>query len=63
MLDGYRGVWFYTTNNAFYSLLQPQSQSPIGSFEGHLSYDFNKLHGYSCIFSLAPRDRWTLPRS
>jgi hypothetical protein len=48
VLDGYGGVWFYTTNNAFYSVPnpQPQTQSPIGAFEGHLSYDFNKLHGW-----------------
>ena len=48
VLDGYGGVWFYTNNNAFYSVPnpQPQSESPIGSLEGHLSYDFNKLHGW-----------------
>jgi hypothetical protein len=45
VLDGYAGVWFYTTNNAFYSTPnpQPQTESPIGSLEGHLSYDFTKL--------------------
>ena len=44
VLDGYGGVWFYTTNSAFYSLPnpQPQTQRPIGSFEGHLSYDIGK---------------------
>jgi len=46
ILDGYGGVWFYTTNPEFFSHNQfspgtnTQSQSPIGSFEGHLSYDF-----------------------
>ncbi len=51
ILDGYGGVWFYTTNNAFYSVPtpQPQTQSPIGSFEGHLSYDFNKLHAWASL--------------
>jgi hypothetical protein len=41
LLDGYAGVWFYTTNQAFYAgaVTQPQSQSPIGSLEGHLGYD------------------------
>ncbi len=42
VLDGYAGVWFYTTNPDYFSLPLPKSQSekPIGSFEGHLSYDF-----------------------
>jgi len=44
LLDGYGGVWFYTTNNEFFSVPnpQPQTEQPIGSFEGHLSYDFSK---------------------
>jgi hypothetical protein len=46
VLDGYMGVWLFTTNNdfwsrnAFYAGTRSQSQSPIGAFEGHLSYDF-----------------------
>jgi hypothetical protein len=42
VLDGYAGVWFYTTNPAFISVPvpKPQSEAPIGSFEGHLSYSF-----------------------
>ena len=45
ILDGYAGVWFYTTNDAFFSIPtpQPQTQAPIGSLEGHLSYDFQKF--------------------
>jgi len=45
VLDGYAGAWFYTTNpeffshNAFFPGSQSQTQKPIGSFEGHLSYD------------------------
>jgi hypothetical protein len=44
ILDGYAGVWFYTTNDAFFSppRPQPQTEEPIGSFEGHLSYDLGK---------------------
>jgi hypothetical protein len=51
VLDGYAGLWFYTTNGAFYSvpIPRPQTQSPIGSFEGHLSYDFNKLHSWASL--------------
>jgi len=45
VLDTYGGVWLYTTNPEYYSHNQvypgtrSQQQSPIGSFEGHLSYD------------------------
>ena len=41
VLDGYAGVWFYTRNPAYYSIPEPkpQSEDPIGSFEGHLSRD------------------------
>jgi hypothetical protein len=49
VLDGYAGVWFYTTNPAFYSspVPRPQAKTPIGSFEGHLSYDFKARHWVS----------------
>jgi hypothetical protein len=46
VLDGYMGVWFFTTNsdfwsrNIYYSGTRSQSQNPIGALEGHLSYDF-----------------------
>lgn len=46
ILDGYAGVWFFTTNPEFFSHnshfpgTRSQSQQPIGSFEGHLSHDF-----------------------
>jgi hypothetical protein len=45
VVDAYGGVWFYTTNPKFFSQNQynpgitAQTQEPIGSFEGHLSYD------------------------
>jgi hypothetical protein len=45
VLDGYFGVWFFTTNNDFWSRniyyagTRSQSQQPIGALEGHLSYD------------------------
>jgi hypothetical protein len=46
ILDAYGGAWFYTTNSEFFSHNQfspgtnTQTQTPVGSFEGHLSYDF-----------------------
>ncbi len=45
VLDAYGGVWLFTSNPVFFSRNQynrgttAQSQSPIGVFEGHLSYD------------------------
>lgn len=41
ILDGYAGVWFYTTNPTFFagSVSAQQHEAPIGSLEGHLSYD------------------------
>ena len=42
VLDGYGGAWFYTTNSADFHIPRPapQTEEPIGSFEGHLSRDF-----------------------
>ena len=41
VLDGYAGVWFFTKNDDSYSPTgpQPQTENPVYSFEGHLSYD------------------------
>ena len=42
LLDTYGGVWFYTTNPASYAIPtpKPQTEDPIGSFEGHISRNF-----------------------
>ncbi len=55
VLDGYAGVWFFTTNQHFFSnpVPRPQSEGPIGSFEGHLSYDAKNFQGKTPLwFSL-----------
>lgn len=45
LLDTYGGAWFFTTNPEFFSHNEynpgviRQSKSPVGEFEGHLSYD------------------------
>jgi hypothetical protein len=41
VLDGYAGVWFYTRNSASFDgpIVAPQTEAPVGSFEGHLSYN------------------------
>ncbi|HTR23974.1 MAG TPA: transporter [Terriglobales bacterium] len=40
ILDGYAGAWFFTTNHEYYPGTNSQTQQPITSLEGHLSYDF-----------------------
>ena len=42
ILDAYAGGWFYTKNNASFALPlpKPQTEAPIGSFEGHISRNF-----------------------
>jgi hypothetical protein len=46
VVDGYAGMWFFTTNhdfwsrNAYFPGTRSQSRKPIGAFKGHLSYDF-----------------------
>jgi hypothetical protein len=49
VLDGYAGAWFYTTNPQYFSPPhpQPQTEAPIGSFEGHLSYDVKPRFWFS----------------
>jgi hypothetical protein len=44
ILDGYGGAWLYTTNPMSFSIPrpEPESEEPIGSFEGHLSRDFGR---------------------
>ena len=44
IVDAYGGVWFFTTNSAFFStpVPLPQSEGPVGSFEGHLSRQLGK---------------------
>jgi hypothetical protein len=43
IIDAYGGVWFFTINNAFFSTPPlPQTEGPIGSFEGHLSRQLGK---------------------
>jgi hypothetical protein len=51
LFDAYGGAWFYTTNDASFALPtpQPQTEHPIGSFETHLSYDFNRFRGWASL--------------
>lgn len=58
VLDAYGGAWFYTTNPQFFNrpFPVPQTQAPVGSFEGHLSYDFQKLFGKAKLHGWASLD-------
>jgi hypothetical protein len=51
VIDGYGGAWFYTTNSASFDVPvpSPQTESPIGSFEGHLSYDFGRSRAWASL--------------
>jgi hypothetical protein len=48
VFDAYMGVWFFTTNqdfwsrNVYYAGTRSQTQKPIGASEGHLSYDVKR---------------------
>jgi len=48
VVDGYAGVWFFTTNNDFWSRnayfpgTRSQTLKPMGTLETHLSYDFKQ---------------------
>ena len=58
VLDAYGGVWLYTTNQQFFNMPSsvPQTQAPVGSLEGHLSYDFKKLFGRAKLHGWASLD-------
>jgi hypothetical protein len=58
LLDGYAGVWFYTANSAFFDIPvpKPQTEAPVGSLEGHLSYDFKRFGGLKKLKGWASLD-------
>jgi hypothetical protein len=37
-VDGYAGVWLFTTNNAFYTGSSIRTQQPVFALQGHVSY-------------------------
>jgi hypothetical protein len=43
IFDLYTGVWFFTKNESFYPGKAVRSQEPMGTLQGHLSYNFNPL--------------------
>ncbi|HSF44445.1 MAG TPA: transporter [Chitinophagaceae bacterium] len=39
MIDAYAGLWLFTKNTAFYPGNTVRTQNPMGTFQGHLSYN------------------------
>ncbi len=42
LVDAYAGVWLFTTNRSFYPGTAVRTQDPMGTFQGHLSYNFRR---------------------
>jgi len=42
LLDAYGGVWLFTTNETYYPGNAVREQEPMGTFQGHLSYNFTR---------------------
>jgi hypothetical protein len=42
LLDLYSGLWLFTANDTFYPGHASRSQSPMGAFQAHVSYNFTR---------------------
>ena len=42
LLDVYGGIWLFTTNRTFFPGTSVREQEPMGTFQGHLSYNFKR---------------------
>jgi hypothetical protein len=42
LIDAYAGLWLFTPNNESYPGAQTKTQAPMGSFQTHLSYNFQR---------------------
>jgi len=60
ILDGYAGAVFFTENQESFSIPtpQPQTKSPYGSFEGHLSYDAKNYRGKPTLWFSLDSNFW-----
>jgi len=43
LIDFYTGIWFFTRNESYYPGSSVRTQHPLGSFQGHLSYNIQPL--------------------
>jgi hypothetical protein len=42
LFDAYAGLWLFTPNNESYPGTQVKTQAPLGSFQAHVSYNFQR---------------------
>jgi len=42
LLDAYAGLWLFTANDSFYPGANLRTQAPMGAFQAHLSYNFQR---------------------
>ena len=42
LLDAYAGLWLFTANDSFYPGTNLRTQAPMGAFQAHLSYNFQR---------------------
>jgi hypothetical protein len=43
LIDFYAGLWLFTENDTFYPGTSVRTQDPLGSFQGHISYNIQPL--------------------
>ena len=43
LVDVYAGLWLFTKNDSYYPGSSVRTQNPLGSFQGHISYNFQPL--------------------
>lgn len=43
LIDFYSGLWLFTKNDSFYPGTSVRTQEPLGSFQGHISYNIQPL--------------------
>lgn len=43
LIDFYSGIWLFTKNDSYYPGSSVRSQNPMGSFQGHVSYNIQAL--------------------
>jgi len=42
LLDAYAGIWLFTANDSFFPGTSRRTQEPLGTFQGHISYNFRR---------------------